>query len=372
MTTYSLSVIHLGNVADLDPIDGNATAENASALLGTYYGASDPAAGHITTLTVQDTNFDTLINSNDTVSPEPVSFDLGSGPVSTQYDALFNLDVTVTFGAGSGQAPYNGLGGVIQTETGDLFFVMVDDNEGFGTNPLDDAPVESITINSISAFGSQGMAEASDTQSFVPCFVSGTRIRTRRGLVMVEDLRVGDAVETLDDGHQTVRWVGCRYLSPERLETDPNLGAIRIAAGALGAGYPVRDLVVSPQHRVLVKSRIARRMTGEPEVIVPAGKLLRYPGIRQVPGPRRGVQYHHFACARHQLVWANGAAAETLLLGPEVRRGVGPAALKRLEAIAQAAGPGTQAPARPIVQRGGFLNTMLRRHIKNAAPLVCI
>lgn len=109
-------------MADPDPIDGNATAENQSALLGTYYGPGNPAAAHITTLTLQDANSDGLTNSNDTASPDAVSYDLGSGIVNTQNDSLFNLDVTFNFVSGSGEPPYNGLGGVIQTEAGDLFF----------------------------------------------------------------------------------------------------------------------------------------------------------------------------------------------------------------------------------------------------------
>ena len=97
MPEFTFSVIHLGNVADLDPIDGNATAENQTALLGNYYSAGDPASDHIVTLTAQDANSDARINTNDTGSPESVSFDLEAGPVVTQYDALFNLDVTVNF-----------------------------------------------------------------------------------------------------------------------------------------------------------------------------------------------------------------------------------------------------------------------------------
>lgn len=210
MAQFVLNVIHLGNIEELDTTDGNSVAENQDALLGTYYDASDAAANHIIDVTASDANSDNLINSNDTSTPDTITYDLGSGTVTTQNDALFNVNVTVTFPAGSGQPPYTGLGGIMQTETGDLFFVMIDDGEGYGSNPYDDFPIESIQINSISAFGDQSMGRVSDDQTFVPCFTAGTRLETARGLLQVERLRIGDRVQTLDNGLQPVTWVGHR------------------------------------------------------------------------------------------------------------------------------------------------------------------
>lgn len=143
---------------ELDTTDGNGVAENQAALLGTYFDATDPASHHIATIVAQDVNNDDRITSNDGATPEPVTFDIGSGPVATQYDALFNVNATVTFDPRSGEPDYNGLGGVIQTETGDLFFVMIDDDAGLGANSFDDFPILSISINSISVFGTQGGA----------------------------------------------------------------------------------------------------------------------------------------------------------------------------------------------------------------------
>lgn len=149
MAVYNLSVIHLGNLADLDPVDCNESAENQPALLDTYYGAADPAAGHITTLTVYDDNDDQRITSNDRSDTEAIVFDLGSGPQTTVYDALFNVRATVSFGPGSGQPDDTGLAGNVQTATGDVFLVMVDDGEGWGSNPYDDFPIESRSTASL-------------------------------------------------------------------------------------------------------------------------------------------------------------------------------------------------------------------------------
>jgi hypothetical protein len=373
MAQFSFSVLHLGNIADLDPVDGTATAENQAALLGTYRGDGDAASNHITTLTAQDVNGNQLINTNDTSSPEAISFDLGSGIVNTQYDSLFNVDVTVTFLPGSGEPPYNGLGGIIQTETGDLFFVMIDDDAGLGANSFDNVPIDSITVNSISIYGNQQSAAASDDQQFVPCFSAGTLIRTQGGLVAVEGLAVGDQVATLDHGFQTVSWVGSKYLTPSELAKRPNLRAIHIEAGALGDGYPETDLIVSPQHRIMLKSKITQRMTNEPEILVAATKLVGFPGIQRLQSVL-GIQYHHFACQSHQLIWANGAVAETLFLGPQAKKSLNPAALKELEEIMPDAFKSDGAShcklARPAIKRRPFIRNILKRHIKNHTHLV--
>ncbi|MDA8746935.1 Hint domain-containing protein [Litoreibacter sp.] len=373
MAEFNFSVIHLGNIAELDTVDGNATAENQDALLGTYRGGGDAASGHITTLTAQDTNSDGLINSNDTGTTEAVSFDLGGGTVNTSYDAVFNVEVTVSFAPGSGEPPYVGVGGIIQTETGDLFFVMIDDDAGLGANSLDNVPIDSITVDSISSFGTQQFAAASDGQSFVACFSTGTRIRTQQGIVRVENLSIGDQVETLDNGFQKVRWVGRRRFSAPHLEAHPNLRAIYIDAGALGDECPSHDLVVSPQHRVLLRSKITQRMTDEHEILVPAIKLVGFPGIQQLTC-ELGIQYHHFACSSHELIWANGLLAETLYMGPQMKQALTRSARNELEAIMprafKAAPTGNSPPIRPIIVGNGVLKNMLARHIKNDVHLV--
>ena len=318
-------------------------------------------------------NDDGLVSSNDTGITETTSYDLGSGPVTTQYDAIFNVNVTVSFPASTGQPDYNGLGGIIQTETGDLFFVMIDDDEGFGSNPYDDFPIESIVINSISVFGNQQVASATDTQSFVPCFVTGTRILTTGGLVAIQNLRPGDMVQTLDNGAQEVTWMGRRQLSADYLVKHPQLCAVHITAGALGEGYPARGLTVSPQHRVLLRSKIIQRMADTPEILVAAVKLVGLPGVRRV-WSELGVQYHHFTCADHEVVWANGAPAETLFMGCQTVRALGARGREELGMImpdAFLSKPVSQQTfARPVIQRQRFLTNMFRRHEKNAMELL--
>jgi hypothetical protein len=53
----------------------------------------------------------------------------------------------------------------------------------------------------------------------------------------------------------------------------------------LGPGVPARPLHVSPQHRILLRNRVAQRMFGAAEVLVAAKALLDLPGVTQLlPG----------------------------------------------------------------------------------------
>ncbi|MGL4822623.1 MAG: Hint domain-containing protein, partial [Plesiomonas shigelloides] len=96
----------------------------------------------------------------------------------------------------------------------------------------------------------------------VPCFARGTMIRTENGEVAVEDLVAGDMVYTADRGYQPVRWIGSRRIGSAELMAFPKLRPIRIAAGALGEALPSKELVVSPQHRILISSPVVERVTG--------------------------------------------------------------------------------------------------------------
>lgn len=164
------------------------------------------------------------------------------------------------------------------------------------------------------------------------CFVSGTLIETDRGEVAVEDLAVGDRVMTADNGYQEIRWIGVNSLSGRFLDAAPKMRPVRISAGALGGGLPTRDLYVSPQHRVLVRSRIAQKMFGADEVLVAAKQLVILDGIDYVDDGR-GVSYVHFLCDRHEVVFANGSASESLFTGPEALKSVSAEAREEIFAL---------------------------------------
>jgi Hint domain len=169
-------------------------------------------------------------------------------------------------------------------------------------------------------------------QTNVVCFSSGTLIKTIRGEVAVETLKVGSRVLTLDNGYRMVRWIGNRKLSKVELEANPHLYPIRIPAGALGMGLPNTDLLVSPQHRVFIRSDVAARMVADAEVLIAAKHFVGTAGIH-VATDVDGVDYWHFLFDEHEIVWSNGAPTESLFTGPEALKSVSPEAHAEIEAI---------------------------------------
>jgi hypothetical protein len=149
----------------------------------------------------------------------------------------------------------------------------------------------------------------------IPCYAPGTLIDTPQGPRPVETLGPGDLVLTHDHGAQPVRWVRS---GDQALDSLPQDGRpVLIRAGALGPGLPNADLIVSPQHRILVGGHGQLQPLADRECFVPAKALTGLPGIRFMRGKRR-ITWVHFACDRHHVVTANGCRSESLLLGPMV------------------------------------------------------
>ncbi len=105
------------------------------------------------------------------------------------------------------------------------------------------------------------------------CFTAGTLIATERGQVRIETLSIDDRVMTADHGLQPIRWIESSSLTPGRLKDNPPMRPVRIAAGSLGGGAPTRDLVVSQQHRILIRGPRVEMLFGAPEVLVAAKHL---------------------------------------------------------------------------------------------------
>lgn len=205
----------------------------------------------------------------------------------------------------------------------------------------------------------------------VVCFSAGTLICTAAGSVAVEDLRVGDMVTTMDNGEQPLRWIGSSRLSAAQLLLRPKLRPIRIAAGALGRGTPERDLVVSPQHRVMIRSTIAQRMFAAPEILVAAVKLVGMPGIEVIETARE-VTYFHLLLERHEILFSDGAATESLYPGPQALSGMAPAAVEEITYLFPELSEhcGKPTPARLLAEKGRQIRTLLSRHLKNRKALM--
>ena len=157
----------------------------------------------------------------------------------------------------------------------------------------------------------------------VVCFCAGTKIETPGGPKAIEDLRVGDQVVTKDNGPQKICWIGSRVLPLGAGAESQRFRPVRITAGALGHGFPVRDLLVSRQHRMLVSSKISMRMFQTPDALISAIKLTELPGIYLDQDVDR-VEYFHLLFDRHEIIFAEGAPSESLFTGPEALKSVSP------------------------------------------------
>jgi hypothetical protein len=151
-----------------------------------------------------------------------------------------------------------------------------------------------------------------DDDVTIPCFTSGTLIDTAEGARAIETIGLGDLVLTRDAGFLPVKWVGTRVVSGAELAQNPHFAAVKIRAGALGQGLPVRDLRVSPWHRVLVCGQRAELMFGEHEVLVAAAHLVGQPGITRDDAP---VTYIHVMFDTHQIIRSEGAWTESFQPG---------------------------------------------------------
>lgn len=143
-----------------------------------------------------------------------------------------------------------------------------------------------------------------------PCFAAGTRIETEDGPRRVEELRPGDRIFTRDDGLQELQWTGHRIV-PGSGDWAP----IRFAKGAIGNDAV---LLVSPQHRILVTGWRAELFFGEDEVLVAAKHLVN--GDTICRAACASVAYYHLLFDRHQIVFSEGAATESLHPGDTMLR----------------------------------------------------
>ena len=213
-------------------------------------------------------------------------------------------------------------------------------------------------------------ADLVNDNTAVVCFAADTLIETAYGAVAAGDLAAGDMVRTRDAGFQPVRWTGHRSLTATDLAAEPSLRPIRIKAGALGANIPAADLLVSPQHRVLVRSQIAQKMFSAAEVLVAAKQLLMIDGI-DVADDLRQVTYVHFLFDDHQIVFSNGAEAESLHTGPQALKSVGAAARAEIFSIFPELSEGTSGRAGARMLASGRMGRRLAvRHAENGKPLV--
>ena len=124
-----------------------------------------------------------------------------------------------------------------------------------------------------------GLMISGNIKAAVPCFTPGTMIATPTGERRVEGLHVGDRVITRDNGIQEIRWIGQHDISDVDLKQAEHLKPVLIRQGALGNDLPERDMLISPNQRVLVASDETGPYFEERETLIAAKQLIGLDGV---------------------------------------------------------------------------------------------
>ena len=137
------------------------------------------------------------------------------------------------------------------------------------------------------------------------CFLRGTRISTATGERKVEDLAVGDLVPTVFGGTRPIQWIG-RFRRVRSNLSKPwakNARPVRIARSALAPNVPSSDLYVTQGHALLVD-----------DLLIPAGSLINGTTISLYAAEEHDeLEFFHIKLETHDVIYAEGAACETLL-----------------------------------------------------------
>jgi len=191
--------------------------------------------------------------------------------------------------------------------TGETQLIEFLNGTGAVVGSLTDAQVVDGTISfngnfSSIRFTSSGGLSINSITTTINCFCAGTRIATPDGEVAVETLKAGDTVLRADGGVSTVKWLGRQDIDVRT--SDPLMvNPICISAGALGENIPARDLWVTQDHAIGIGGSL-----------INAGALVNGSSIYQVREmPLDGFTYYHIETDAHELILAEGVAAETYI-----------------------------------------------------------
>lgn len=345
--------IFLGNFADADTDESTTTIENTAVYDQTFGSIGSPLFEDEVDLTFDDPEGDNQIITDNAGGSDTITGASGT----TVLDSLAVVAGTVTYVDGTTASYTNVV--MFQTDNGDLYLT----NSDFAGTDLNGSGklIRSFEVTSITSTNYNGLYHQ-NMQEFA-CFAAGTQIETPRGERPIETLGVGDCVVTMDRGAQPIRWIG--------QSTVLGLGAmapVRISKGALGQGLPAADLLVSQQHRILMRSPIAERMTGQADVLIAAKALVPLHGI-DIVAKVAPITYFHMLFDHHELVTSNGAISESLLPGPQAMEMLGPHNAREIQTILKRKPTVNAAVPARLILSGKQRRQAILRHIKNAKPI---
>ena len=218
----------------------------------------------------------------------------GSGTDSQGQSYSYSPNISYTWLSGStGWAGYNIMGPNGDATTHGWSMI-----QSASSSTQDGVPVD------VDTTAGQGIGAWTTSGQVIACYTAGTRIRTVRGEVAVEELQIGDLVTTFAGSGaraKPIRWIGRRSYAGRFLASNPGVKPILFYAGSLGEGLPRRDLRVSPKHAMYLDG-----------VLAPAECLVNGDTIVVDRGCNR-VDYFHIEFDRHELLLAEGAPSESFI-----------------------------------------------------------
>ncbi|MEY9626137.1 hypothetical protein ABIA27_001172 [Sinorhizobium fredii] len=136
------------------------------------------------------------------------------------------------------------------------------------------------------------------------CLLSGTSIKTPAGETCIEDLRIGDVVETVRGQALPIKWIGRHVYRRSGAKWKGAVVPVRIARFALDEHTPRRDLYVTRGHALFLDG-----------VLITAQDLVNGSSIKEaLPDARDTIEYFQIVLDTHEVVLAEGAPVETFLL----------------------------------------------------------
>lgn len=208
----------------------------------------------------------------------------------------------------------------IQSPTGSTLYLEAIDIDGvvvgYSATPSLDAGITYTEVENSTAHPHVDNAIEPDTDprlcdlESMPCFYQGTTLMTAEGEQPVDWIRSGDRIMTKDHGFQPVLWAERTVLSANALNSAPKLQPVTIAAQSIDAETPAQDLMLSPEHHVLLKSYQVELLFGIDEVFAPIKSLTNGSSIARTQ-PGHEVSCYHILFKNHEVVLAEGLWVES-------------------------------------------------------------
>jgi hypothetical protein len=133
------------------------------------------------------------------------------------------------------------------------------------------------------------------------CFLKGTKISTPSGDRLVQELQIGDEVQTLA-GRKTIKWIGYnKFTKEEGRAWQDSVMPICVARFAIDDHTPHRDLYISPLHCIFFN-----------EALIPVMYLINEATIAQrMPSDMSAIENYHVELDTHEVIYAEGALVES-------------------------------------------------------------